>query len=1083
MMSERPPVPLWLPHRHAVAVSALLLFAIVRPTGAQVQREEERLEFFESRIRPVLVENCLSCHGNDPTRLKGELDLRTRESLRRGGLTGAAVVPGAPDQSLLIQVLDGTHPTLSMPPKGLLPKVVIEDFRTWIREGAIDPRESSGSEPAKGSMQVAWDAHWAFQPIARPPIPPIPDATWPKHPIDNFILSRLLDADLQPAADAEPLTLLRRATYHLLGLPPSADQIRDLLPLLREGQMETVAATLLEDPAYGEKQARHWLDLARYSDSNGVDENLAMTEAHRYRDYLVRAFNKDKPYNQFIAEQVAGDLLASSLPTDEAFDALTATGFLALGPKMLAEQDKEKLVMDVVDEQADVLTKAVLGLSVGCARCHDHKFDPISSSDYYALAGIFRSTKTMGHLQFVSHWNERELATPQELAARDAWNGERKRLEKSLEQLDGAILADARHRAVQQTEAYLEQGAALAGGLIRHEAESFVSSNLNRDSSHWGSPDCVILHSNKPGVQFVEWEIPIPTDGRYSLALRYASGESRPMKLLLQGQVQKEKAASEVSGGFHPQHQRWHLESSVDLKAGTTRLRMERSGPVPHLDAIALLPEAPTGQNLSPSILARFALAFANKSPSSPVRLYQDALALSCDLSALPPHDNPVLDRLRRGGSCSDVQELAHRHGILFELTLDRALALESSAGQKDEKSKSLEPPWEELRQALFGPDGLFHQPLSSALTCADAVLVDQHHKISGELVALDESKPRHFPKAIAVSEGKPVNLKIHLRGSHLTLGDQTIPRGPLSLLTKHVGTLDIPPESSGRLQLAKALTDPRNPLTARVMVNRIWAQHFGQGLSRSPSNFGIRGEAPTHPELLDYLADEFMAHGWSIKWLHRTIMSTRAWRMSSVHDPESIQKDPDNRLLHRMSRQRLDAEGVRDAILATSGSLDRTIGGSLLTAKNFDYVTNDQSGNAARYDSPRRALYLPVIRNALYNLFTTFDYNDPSTPIEQRSRTVIGSQALFFLNAPLPLNESRRVAEHVLQKHQELKEAVSAVWSQILHRTPDPEEMRRSLDYIASLSETPSSAEARLSALTSLAQVLYASNEFLYID
>jgi hypothetical protein len=556
------------------------------------------------------------------------------------------------------------------------------------------------------------------------------------------------------------------------------------------------------------------------------------------------------------------------------------------------------------------------------------------------------------------------------------------------------------------------------------------------------------------------------------------------MILFVDGNTQSKDIAANVSGGFHPNHQRWYHEHTIRLGQGAHRLRLERSGAVPHLDAFALIPSTLLPPDLQRTPILRIALGLKESTIPDPLELLATASQLSCDLSAIPAPKNEVLASLLVGSTPADLDELGVRHSILFDLVLKRTLHLETASGDPKKKPpKELEGDWESLRKGLFLEGGLFFLTPEEASAIVDKALQSQQR---AQLALAEEhakSKPPTPPMAIAVRDGKPTDLAIHIRGSHLTLGEEPVPRGIPQFLTYKREPATIPANESGRLQLAKALTDPRNPLTARVIVNRIWALHFGQGLCRSLSNLGLRGDQPSHPELLDWLADEFMAQGWSLKWLHRTIMSSRTWRLSSIPNAESQAKDPDNRLLHRVLRRRLDAEGLRDAILATSGSLDLQMGGTLLTAKNFDYVTNDQSGNAAKYDSYRRAIYLPIIRNALYSMFTIFDYNDPSTPLEQRPSTVIGSQALFFLNSEFLLGQSRRLALDVSSDCEDQTLQVKHLWNRIFRRDPSHEELELSLGFLKTVPTERKSDDSLHLPLIALTQTLFASSEFLFID
>jgi cytochrome c553 len=411
------PIPLSI-----VAAAALASLAGVAPAGDPTP---EQLEFFEKKVRPVLVERCLECHGEDAQ--ESELRLDSLAAILKGGMRGPAIVPGNAAESLLVRAI-GHGETLQMPPKKKLPAAQIADLAAWVKQGAPWPNEklpevtaaARGTAALRPAMVFTekQKSHWAFQPIAAPPLPEVQDKAWPLSPIDRFVLEKLEAAGLAPSPPAVKRTLLRRATFDLTGLPPTPEEIETFLADGSPDAFARVVDRLLASPRYGEKYGRHWLDLARYGDSNGLDENLAYVNAFRYRDYVIAAFNKDKPYDRFVQEQVAGDLLPHA-GLDEELEGIVATGFLSLGAKMLAEDDPVKMQMDIIDEQIDTLGKCFLGLTLGCARCHDHKYDPVDQPDYYALAGIFKSTKTMENHKVVAVWQERPLADKESIARRD----------------------------------------------------------------------------------------------------------------------------------------------------------------------------------------------------------------------------------------------------------------------------------------------------------------------------------------------------------------------------------------------------------------------------------------------------------------------------------------------------------------------------------------------------------------------------------------------------------------------------------------------------------------------------------------
>jgi mono/diheme cytochrome c family protein len=780
------------------------------PPKAETPTRDAGLAFFESKVRPILAEHCYRCHGPDSGARKAELRVDSLESLLKGGVSGPAIVRGVPGRSLMILAVRHEG-DVAMPPKKKLAAADIEALTAWVQMGAPWPAASKVTSPAAdtdGGTIPRWPESarqfWAFRmPTAATP-PTVNDAGWPRSPIDRFILARLEAAGLRPARAADKRTLLRRATLDLLGIPPTVEEMDAFLRDDTPGAFERVVDRLLASPRHGERWGRHWLDVVRYADSNGMDDNLAYSDAWRYCDYIVRSLNADKSFDRFLEEQIAGDLLAEREPSRRD-EWITATGFLAIGPKMLAEDDPVKQQMDIVDEQIDTTCRVFLGLTMGCARCHDHKFDPLAMSDYYALAGIFQSTRTMLSHRVDSKWN-------------------------------ATALGDAR-------------------SVLRLE----------------------------------------------------------------------------------------DLEAIIDR----------------HDDALV------------------------NGNPNR----------------------------------------------------------------------------------------------MSDAERSARAALLDEAKK---EYAAI--------PKAMAVAEGNVGDLAIFLRGNHLTRGP-VVPRR-LPTILAGVAQAPISPQSSGRLELARWLTGPRNPLTARVIVNRVWRWHFGRGLVRSVDNFGKLGEPPSHPELLDWLAVRFVEDGWSLKALHRRIMLSATYRMSTAWDARAAQVDPEDRLLWRRPRRRMDAEELRDSLLAVSGQLDSTMGGTLLASTPFqDLSVTGVARDARLYASARRSVYLPVLRGALYDVFQAFDFPDPAVPNGDRSTTTVASQALFMMNGKIVEDASERLADALLQQN-ELgdRERLDGACRRILGRPVAPEELSRWESFIGrfqaarSMAGEPIERRRRL-AWQRLCRALLSSNEFIYVN
>lgn len=1098
----------------------LLLFAFPGLLPAQTDSATEAGQrFFEEKVRPLLAEHCYSCHSSEARRLRGGLRLDSRAGWERGGDHGPALVPGDPEASLLIRAVRYVEEDLEMPPQGRLPDEALEILTSWVRMGAPDPREEEEAAAVAEAASLDWEAarrHWAFQAIADPEPPEVADEAWIRAPLDRFILAGLEARGLRPAPEADRRTWLRRVSFDLTGLPPTPEEIETFLADDSEDAYARVVDRLLSGPAFGERMARHWLDLARYADSNGLDENLALGNAWRYRDWVVRAFQEDLPYDEFVTLQLAGDLLPPAAAEQEQIERWTATGFLVLGPKMLAEQDKEKLVMDIVDEQIDVTSRAFLGLTVGCARCHDHKFDPVPTTDYYALAGVFRSTSTMQDLGFVSKWREREVPTAAERERMAAWKAEEERLSGDLAAARAAAEAALGGRWRSEVDRWLLAGTAAARSALFLEAEAASRTNLNADSRQWGGDGVTVLHTREPGTQFAEWDLSRKRPGRFRLWVRYASAERRGMRLLLDGQEIATEVLAEPTGDFKPAGQRWREVADLDLRPGRNVLRLEREGAVPHLDQLLLIPldgpeavpewprVSPWAEGLPEPVLRRWA-AFLDRMEREDdprfrvwfawVRAGEGAGSLAAATAALRERveagETGIPARLRallEGLPPESLREAASRLAAVL-----RGVERAWSAGAEEKEPAEPESPEDASLLALFhGPRSPFELPGDQELELLPEAEAGRLRELETALEAHRKEKPPPFPSVLCVEEAAEIrDLPVHIRGSHLRLAEEPVPRGFLTLLDHLVPGRLVEDDTSGRLALARWITHPENPLTSRVMVNRIWTWLFGQGIVRTPSNFGTRGEAPTHPELLDHLARRFQREGWSVKRLVRALVLSSAYRMGTDWNEEAGRLDPENRLLWRMNRKRLEAEPLRDALLAVSGLLDRTVGGTLLKTPNRAYVTNDQSRDQASYGSYRRALYLPVIRNAIYGMFATFDYNDPSLPLAQRPATNVAHQGLFFLNSPLVIEAAGAFAASLLERPGlTARERIGEAWVRALGRPPGAEELELSLafleegDGLAAADPVASGGEeARRERWTRFCQSLFTLSEFLYLD
>ncbi len=859
--------------RAAIRVMIALLIALLaRPSSAA----DDSTEHFERRVRPLLVEHCYSCHSVESGKRKGGLLLDRREGWQVGGDSGPAIIPGEPDASLLIRAVRRTSDELSMPPDDPLVPTDVAILERWIRDGAPDPRTGEESRPT--TDYGAAREHWSFLPIADPVPPDLAGEGNALDPIDRFIRSKLEGAGLRSSPAADRVTLIRRANFSLIGLPPAPEEVAAFLADGTPGAFERVVDRLLASPHFGERWGRSWLDLARYADSNGLDENLAYGSAWRYRDYVVRAWNADAPFDRFLLEQLAGDLLPARKDERADLDRIIATGFFSLGPKMLAEQDKEKLAMDIVDEQLDVALQAFVGMTVGCARCHDHKFDPIPTQDYYALAGIFRSTQTMQHFDHVSAWREAEVATEGERSARQEWEEQKRAHGAAHAALEGELSRALEGSWRRRVDAALIRSAASLESLVYLEAEAAVATNLKTDDRQWGEPGVKVLHTHLPGTQFAEWEVTPPRPGKYRLSIRYAAMESRPMRLTLDETVIAESALAAKTGGWLPPDQRWEEVGEFDLGEGRHLLRAEREGPVPHLDRMRWTPldesgrpmlAAIPGDDLPAEVVIGWAdywtrtgaqddpffapwLALAQFADDEFLEEFTTrADALRARVGAKEHPLSPVVGALLDGLPPQSRRELAGRYQALLS-TVDPPDGVPGDAknGERKPAEKSAETDLlsaEALRGRLNGPGGPYALARSRRLELAPPQLAERlaASRTEGEQIAARE--PPKPSSAMSVSEGKPTDLPVHIRGSHLQLAPEPTPRGALSIIDSLVHPLEIPEGASGRLELARWMLQPEHPLTARVIVNRLWLGLFGEGLVRTPprtSGSGAIGRA-----------------------------------------------------------------------------------------------------------------------------------------------------------------------------------------------------------------------------------------------
>ena len=812
------------PRRQLIAMVLIAVGPAVASAQTPISPDASKVEYFERHVRPLLVDNCYNCHSAN-TNAKGGLRVDDRNGLTQGGNGGPAVVPGDPAKSLLIQAVKYEDDNLQMPPKKRLTPDQVKTLTRWINDGAAWPDEARVAAPDKANARYEQlrKGHWAWQPLQQRKPPEVRDQSWVRDDIDRFLLARLEENAVQPSAEADRRTLLRRVSFDLTGLPPSPEEVEAFADDPSSDAYAGVVDRLLASPAFGERWGRHWLDVARFGESTGSSRNLPLPHAWRYRDYVIDSFANDKPYDQFLREQIAGDLLPADSPAQRDEQTI-ATGFLAVGVKDVNQRFKVRYVMDNVDEQIDTVTRSVLATTASCARCHDHKFDPIPTTDYYALAGIFRSTDLCAGL-------------------RNKMGG---------------------------------------GGLDYYDTQMLI--RLGTDS--------------KPDPDF---------DQRVAEA--------------------------------------------------TKRFEQARK----EFQAIQGTPEG-------------LALAANGQPTQRPLRL--------------------------------------------------------------------------------------------------------KMNKAQAELAALTDPA-KLGPVALGVRDGKVVgDTEVRLRGEAEKLGP-VVPRGFLGLISIPDAP-SIPPDQSGRRELAAWLTSPANPLTPRVMVNRVWQHLFGEGLVRSVDNFGVTGDVPSNPELLDHLASRFVHDGWSVKKLVRLIVLSHAYQLGSESNETNRNLDPGNRLVWRHAPRRLDAEEIRDAILTASGQLDhaRPQGSPAQGLKVIELTNNGPVARNLIADgraSTHRSVYLPLLRGLTPTSLEVFDFAEQGMVTGRRDTTTVAPQALYLLNDPLVRRQALNLAERLLTKSELTDEArIDLAHRLTLSRHATASEIARARNYLAdfepiareTLTATPAPVDASLVAV-----------------
>ena len=931
--------------------------------AAEAAITPEQNDFFEKKIRPLLIDRCIDCHAEEAS---GGLQLDSAAALRRGGVGGLVVVPGKPEESRLIHAVRGEKGLEAMPPDDPLAESEIADLMKWIETGAADPRTEGGAlSPLERLFEQAGD-HWAFQPIANPEPPAVKAADLVRNPIDAFIQAALEGKGWSMSPRADGRTLLRRAALDLTGLPPTVEEVEAFAGNPSPAAFESAVDTLLASPQYGERWARHWLDVARYADSMGRAGGAEnpYPYAWTYRDWCVQAVNDDLPFDQFVTAQLAADLV--DVKPDDNRD-LAALGFMTVGRRPNARIDD-----DVIDDRIDVITRGLLGLSVSCARCHDHKLEPIPTLDYYGLYGVLKSCV------------EPAVYPPMKPQPPSAEN-----------------------------EAYVAENRKARQHLLR-----------------------VLAFEAERGVVAERARL-----GDYLLAVH--DGKSKWVyedKARVQKEILKPRG---LSGGIYTELIRKH-KSWLEANPAIFRPWLElRALPADEYEAKAPVLIEAYAANKDGSLAKVIAGAFASDSP----RTLAD-----------------VAELYNRQG-----QSLEAMWGERFRGALDKLCTLRSDEEDMaiaDLEVRAILRIHEADAEALRPGTPLANDSAAEfvkVLTAEESPFVFRDNKkaplfksrdvafglrrLAREAVTKLTSHPGAPVRLMAVQEAKPFDAKVFIRGNPQSPGSSA-PRQYLTVL-RAADAEPFPEDASGRKELAALIASPQNPLTARVIVNRVWAWHFGQGLVRTASDFGLQGEPPSHPELLDWLASRFIADGWSLKKLHRLIMRSHTYQQASAVAPgeppagSARALDPDNRLLWRFPSRALEFEGIRDAMLAVAGGLDQAVGG-----KPFD--VNDPQAR-------RRTLYASIVRAQVAPVMRAFNLPDSNFTSPGRSRTALPPQALWLFNSPFAVESAKRLAaaaRNAAGGDAAPAEIVTAIWRAALQRNPSASELVDAEAFIAAYPE-----------------------------
>ena len=1104
--------------------------------------EHGGLEFFENHIRPVLMQNCYKCHSEEAGKAKGELLLDTRAGLLKGGDAGPAIVPGNPKASLVLKAVSYENDDLQMPPKNKLPDAVIAKLTQWIAMGAPDPRDGKSAEITdKEEFDIAKRKaeHWVWQPVRRGVQPPAVDAAdqWSKTAIDQFILSRLKEAKLSPSGSASRQTMIRRLYFDLSGLPPNPAEIEGFVSDTSPLAYEKLVERLLASPHFGERWGQHWLDLVRFAETRGHEADYPIPQAYRYRNYVVRAFNADVPYNDFVVEHVAGDMVKQPRldPATRENESAKGPGFWHLGEATHSPVDIRGDECNRVHNQIDVYSKAFLGLTMGCARCHDHKFDAISTADYYAFAGFLQS----------SGYHLKDVADP--VVQDSAYNKLAKLHADNKAKLVTEYASTVKAR-VSRLGDYLPVAAAILKEIpTGKEAPKLADYNgshptvkakaeaakLNADKlAAW------VGYLDKARVSVVD-----PLHSVVKATLGHARGDALAMMHKLEAdttaQAKSVKITETVEEGernYVKSERAWRAEDMVadyrrkqgddewfpggkqfgtgPMKVGSPVFGVDPNRPIKEFNENGAARNDKFSTRFSGLIRTRtfgvngdmlwyrykgkadvFMAVNSHRQVAGPLHGIvrqkldskgdewkwhghrdRDYIGFRVHVEFTPRGDF-ALERVQFGGSEPPViRPVNSRLTKLLEGDADLAWGLAGVfvSAANDQAAGKASRETAQLLNWVIRHDNLLERPADLGQAASRfAVFQKQHSEIEKTIPGASW--------ALTLLDGSGEDEPILVRGNHKAPDNELVPRSFLEALSKR----EAPRLGSGRMALAKRMIDPNNPFVSRVVVNRVWHQLFGRGIVETVDNLGATGKAPTHPDLLDYLASQLMDRGWSLKDMIRQVVLSSTYRQSSKPNMASAKIDPNNYLLHRMPIRRLQGEAIRDRLLAVSGRIDKRQFGKGPMVHITPFMRNNRSpgGSGPMDGEGRRSIYVEVRRNHLEPMLMAFDKPTPFSTIGKRVVSNSPAQPLIMLNNPFVHAQASIWADALLNSSASATgQLVNLAYRQAFGRDPEPWEAEAAVDFIEAQKKEAGNDSLK-QPLTDLCHTLFNVKEFVFVN